>query len=259
MSDLAGKAALITGTSGIGRAIAIQFAEAGAQVFALGIDGAFNKDLAAAADARNLALSVQICDVADPIAVTRAVAEAVHTMGGVDLLVNAAAIHPFGTVLETDFDVWNRCMAVNVGGMFLTARAVIPEMRKRNGGSIVNLASVQGYACQVGVAAYATSKGAVQSFTRALALDHAADRIRVNSISPGSIATPMLAASGRHFLPGLDSKDAFTKFGAGHPLGRVGTPEEVAALAVFLCSDQASFCTGSDFLIDGGLLAQVGV
>ncbi len=132
-------------------------------------------------------------------------------------------------------------------------------MKRRGGGSIINLASVQGTACQPGVAAYATSKGAILSLTRALALDHAADGIAVNSISPGSIGTPMLATSAAHFSPDLPVEMVFDRFGAAHPLGRIGTPEEVAELASFLASDKAAFCTGSDFRVDGGLLAGIGV
>ena len=150
-------------------------------------------------------------------------------------------------------------MMVNVGSIYLLAHLGIPEMKKRGGGSIINLASVQGYACQRGVAAYATSKGAIHSLTRALALDHAADNIRVNSISPGSIRTPMLARSAGHFAPDLPAEEAFARFGAAHPLRRIGTPEEVAELAAFLASDKAGFCTGGDYLVDGGLLAGIGV
>jgi meso-butanediol dehydrogenase/(S,S)-butanediol dehydrogenase/diacetyl reductase len=150
-------------------------------------------------------------------------------------------------------------MMVNVGSIYLTAHLGIPEMKKRGGGSIINLASVQGYACQRGVVAYAASKGAIHSLTRALALDHAADNIRVNSISPGSIATPMLARSAAHFAPDLPVQEVFARFGAAHPLGRIGTPEEVAELAAFLASDKAGFCTGADYLVDGGLLAGIAV
>src|SRR6185437_16407602 len=114
-------------------------------------------------------------------------------------LINSAAIHPYGTVTELDLETWNRCLNVNVTGIFLFARLSIPEMKKRGGGAIVNVASVQGHACQRGVAAYVASKGAIHSLTRALALDHAADGIRVNSISPGSISTPMLAYAAKKF------------------------------------------------------------
>jgi NAD(P)-dependent dehydrogenase (short-subunit alcohol dehydrogenase family) len=257
--EFAGKAALVTGTTGIGRAIALRFAAGGAQVVAAGIDEPANGELSSMAQQRALPVFVKRCDVSDAQAVSALVNGVVRRLGGIDLLANAAAIHPFGNVLETDPETWNRCMAVNVRSVYLLARAVIPEMKKRGGGSIVNLASVQGYACQKGVAAYAASKGAIHSLTRALALDHAADRIRVNSISPGSVATPMLATSARHFSPDLPEQEVFARFGAAHPIGRIGTPEEVADLAAFLASDRAGFCTGSDFVVDGGLLAGLAV
>lgn len=259
MSEFENKVALVTGTSGIGRAVALRLAAGSARVMACGIDAEVNAALLAEAARRNADIAVERCDVSDPESVHRLVARTVQLLGGIDILVNAAAIHPFGNVVETEPETWNRCIAVNIGGTYLLARAVIPEMKRRGGGSIVNLASVQGYACQRGVAAYATSKGALHSLTRALALDHAGDRIRVNSISPGSIRTPMLATSAAHFAPDLPTETAFARFGAAHPLGRIGTPEEVAELAAFLASDRSSFCTGGDYLVDGGLLAGLGV
>jgi len=150
-------------------------------------------------------------------------------------------------------------MAVNVGSIYLLAHFGIPHMKKSGGGAIVSLSSVQGYACQTGVAAYAASKGAVHSLTRALALDHATDKIRVNSISPGSIRTPMLVKSASHFGGGLPTETVLERFGEAHPLGRIGTPEEVAELAAFLLSERAAFCTGGDYLIDGGLTAGIAV
>src|ERR1700758_3631495 len=259
MKDFSGKVALVTGTTGIGRAVARRFAEGGASVMACGIEPAGNEELAKEAAALGLSLQLERCDVSKVDDVRSAVQKAVSTLGGLDIIVNAAGIHPFGTVLETDFDTWNQCMLVNVASIYLLAKWGIREMRKRGGGSIINIASVQGYACQRGVAAYATSKGAVHSLTRALALDHAADNIRVNSISPGSIRTPMLARSAAHFSPALPTEEVFARFSAAHPLGRIGTPEEVAELAAFLASDKSGFCTGGDYLVDGGLLAGIGV
>ena len=190
----------------------------------------------------------------------KSVAKAVREFGGLDIIVNAAAFHPFGTVVETDLENWNRCLMVNVGSIYLLGHFGIPEMKKRGGGSIINLASVQGHACQRGVAAYATSKGAVHSLTRALALDHAPDNIRVNSISPGiDTHSHARALGGKLLRPGSRSKRSSKRWGQAHPLGRIGTPEEVAELAAFLASDRAAFCTGGDYLVDGGLLAGIGV
>jgi meso-butanediol dehydrogenase / (S,S)-butanediol dehydrogenase / diacetyl reductase len=259
MNDFAGRVAVVTGTTGIGRAIAMRFAAGGAKVVSCGVDKSGNDDLTRDAAKQSLPLQVETCDVTNFNEVHAVITKSVTRFGGLDIIVNAAAIHPFGTVLETDLETWNRCMMVNVGSVYLLAQLGIPEMKKRGGGSITNLASVQGYACQRGVAAYATSKGAIHSLTRALALDHAADNIRVNSISPGSVRTPMLARSAAHFAPDLPADEAFARFGAAHPLKRIGTPEEVAELAAFLASDKAGFCTGGDYLVDGGLLAGIGV
>jgi NAD(P)-dependent dehydrogenase (short-subunit alcohol dehydrogenase family) len=259
MIEFENRVAIVTGTTGIGRAIAKRLAAGGCKVVACGIEEVANRELQQESKAGGLTLAVELCDVSRPDQVKAVVAKVIATHGRLDIIVNAAAIHPFGTAVETDPDTWNRCMSVNVGSIFLLAHFGVPEMKRSGGGSIVNLASVQGFACQRGVAAYATSKGAVHSLTRALALDHAADHIRVNSISPGSINTPMLARAAAHFGPDLPEETVLERFGAAHPLKRIGTPEEVAELAAFLVSDKAGFCTGGDYLVDGGLLAGIGV
>jgi meso-butanediol dehydrogenase / (S,S)-butanediol dehydrogenase / diacetyl reductase len=259
MKEFENRVAIVTGTTGIGAAIAKRLAAGGCNVVACGIDPTANRQLQEEAQAGELPLTVEHCDVSQADQVRMLIAKTVSRHGRLDIIVNAAAIHPFGDVVATDPDTWNKCLMVNVGSIFLLAHFGIPEMKKLGGGAIVNLSSVQGYACQRGVAAYATSKGAVHSLTRALALDHASDHIRVNSISPGSIRTPMLARSAAHFLPDAPAEAAFSRFGVAHPLGRVGMPEEVAELAAFLVSDKAGFCTGGDYLIDGGLLAGIGV
>ena len=260
MNDFVGKVAIVTGTTGIGRAAAFRLAEGGASVLACGIDDAANTALARDAQTRKLAIHPWKTDVSVEREVGSAVAEAVRRFGGLDVIVNSAAVHPYGTVVSTDFDIWARCMAVNVGSIYLTAHFGVPEMVRRGGGAIVNISSVQGFNCQQNVAAYVASKGAIHALTRAMALDHADQKIRVNSISPGSIRTPILEHAARTYGgEGVTVEQAFARFGAAHPLGRIGEPEEIAELVAFLASDKAAFCTGSDYRMDGGLTAGIGV
>jgi meso-butanediol dehydrogenase / (S,S)-butanediol dehydrogenase / diacetyl reductase len=256
--EFSGKVALVTGTSGIGRASARRLAQGGAKVLALGIDPKVNAEMDALAKAENLTMETRLCDVSDETQVAAAVADCIACYGRLDIIVNSAAVHPFGTVLTTDPATWDRCMAVNVGSIYLTARHGIPHMTQ--GGAIVNISSVQGFNCQQNVAVYVATKGAIHALTRAMALDHADQRVRVNSISPGSVRTPILSLAARTYGgEGVSEEQAFARFGAAHPIGRIGEPEEVADLVAYLCSDKAGFITGSDFRIDGGLTAGIGV
>ena len=260
MAEFTNKVAIVTGTTGIGRAVALHLARRGAAVASLGIDAAANIELQQQASTERLPLIVLTADVCMPDMVESALQEVVVGFGGVDIIVNAAAVHPYGDATDTSFETFMRCMAVNVGSIHLMAQFGVPEMRKRGGGVIVNLSSVQGHACQQGVSAYVASKGAIHAMTRAMALDFAKDHIRVVSISPGSVRTPILELAARTFGgPDADIDDAFRRFGEAHPLGRIGEPEEVAELAAFLASDKAAFITGSDHRIDGGLTAGIGV
>jgi meso-butanediol dehydrogenase/(S,S)-butanediol dehydrogenase/diacetyl reductase len=251
---------LVTGTTGIGRAAALKLAREGFRVMALGIDRLGNEGLETLAVEEGLTITVRHADVSRPADVEAAIDATVATHGGLDVIVNAAAIHPYGDAVTTTHETFARCLEVNVGSIHLTAHFGVPVMRLRGGGVIVNLSSVQGFACQSGVMAYVASKGAIHAMTRAMALDFAADHIRVVSISPGSIRSPILALAARTFDgPDADIEAAFARFGAAHPLGRIGEPEEVGDLIAFLVSDKAAFLTGADYKIDGGLTAGIGV
>ena len=258
MGEFDGKVAVVTGSSGIGLGAALHFAREGARVFLCGN----NPDHNAAAEraASGLPMAVASIDVAHPEQVEGWIDAIGDAEGGIDILVNAAAIQTYGTTETTDIDHWNRVIGINLTSYYLTSHFAYPFMKARGGGSIVHVSSVQGHANQNAVLAYATSKGAIHAMVRAQAVDAAKDNIRVNSISPGSVRTPLLEFAARTVVgEGGNIEDAIAEFGKAHPMGRVGTVEETSALIAFLCSDKAGFCTGGDYLIDGGLTAGIGV
>jgi NAD(P)-dependent dehydrogenase (short-subunit alcohol dehydrogenase family) len=249
------KVVIITGAgSGIGRVAALAFAREGGSVVIGDINEAEGIETARQIlEAGGFATAVQ-CDVRKPDEVQALIARAVADFGGVDVLYNNAGVVRYGTVEELSIDDWDFQIDINLKGTFLTCKYAIPEMRKRGGGAIVNTASVQAFASQKTVAAYAASKGGVVSFTTTVALDHAHEKIRCNCIAPGTIRTPMVDQAADTFGPD-DPEEAIAEWGRLHPLGRVGTPQEVANLVLFLVSDEAAFCTGGCYRVDGGLLS----
>jgi NAD(P)-dependent dehydrogenase (short-subunit alcohol dehydrogenase family) len=252
------KAAVITGTSGIALGIAKRLLRDGFAVTLCGNDTGQNA--AARNELQGQAAEVIALDVSDADAVERFAVDLGLRLDGLDALVNCAAIQPYGTVETTTPAEWSKVIGINLTGYFLMAHFLYPLLKKRGSASIVNFASVQGHMNQNNVLGYATSKGAIHALTRAMAVDCARDGIRVNSISPGSIMSPMLEFSARSLTPeGGNWEETLAGFGRAHSAGRVGTIEEVAALVSYLVGPESGFCIGSDFSIDGGLRAKLGV
>jgi NAD(P)-dependent dehydrogenase (short-subunit alcohol dehydrogenase family) len=262
VAEFSGKVAIVAGGAlGIGRATARKLALEDASVVICSdredqLDGA----LAELREKEGLVLSATRADVTSSADMKRLMDFATETYGGVDILVNSAGIQRYGTVVETEEGTWDEVLSVNLKGIYLASRYAIPKMRERGGGVIVNLSSVQAFASQKGVAAHTASKGAINALTRAMALDHAEESIRVNAVCPASVDTPMLRWSANLFRGEKKSvEDTVAEWGKMHPLGRVASVEEVAEVIAFLASERASFVTGGDYKVDGGMLAALGV
>lgn len=255
MGELDGKVAVITGgATGIGLGSARALAREGATVVLFGPEReALDK---AASETGGIGI---VGDVSSGPSVAALFDEVSSRFSRLDVLVNSAAIQPYGTVETMDEAGWDRVLGVNLKGVYLTSHHAVPLMRRSGGGSIVNIASVQGIACQTNLAAYVASKGAVLALTRAMALDHAKDGIRVNSVCPGSIDTPMLRYAASENLDGRTEDEVVAEWGKAHPIGRVGLPEDVGNMVAFLAGPRAAFCTGGEYKVDGGLLAKIGV
>jgi 2-keto-3-deoxy-L-fuconate dehydrogenase len=252
--DLTGKVAAVTGGgSGIGEAIALLFAGQGARVAVLDVDEAAARGTAeriAAAGGRANAVRCDVGSAADVAAAIEAVGAAA---GRLDILVNNAGVAHVGTVettTEADFD---RIVRVNVKGVFFVTQAALPLILRGGGGVVLNMASI---ASLIGIPdrfAYSMSKGAVLSMTRSIAVDYMKRNVRCNCICPARVHTPFVEGYLKSAYPGRE-QEMFEELSAYQPLGRMGTPEEVAQLALYLCSDEASFITGQAFPIDGGVL-----
>jgi NAD(P)-dependent dehydrogenase (short-subunit alcohol dehydrogenase family) len=248
---LVGKVAIITGGgSGIGRATAELFAQEGAKLVVADYNPEAGQETVKAIKTTGGEALFIAVDVSNSAQVQQMVQAALDAFGGIDILFNNAGSLIWGTVLETEEEAWNRLMGINLNGVFLCGKAVLPHMIERGGGSIINASSSTGAHDAVGgLAAYVTSKGGVTLLTKCMALDHMHDNIRVNAVAPGPTDTPML----RDAL----SPEDLQAFVEAFPLGRLGRPEEVAQAALFLASDEASFVTGAILAVDGGQTAHV--
>jgi NAD(P)-dependent dehydrogenase (short-subunit alcohol dehydrogenase family) len=245
---LDGKVAIVTGAGGgIGRAISVALAGAGAAVASCDVKEAAAKetaDLATRAGGRAAAIA---CDVADEASCRRAVEDTVAKFGALHVLVNGAAtLDPDATVVECELANWNRVLAINLTGAFLMSKFAIPHLERAGGGSIIHIASQLGSVGAARRVAYCATKGALIQLAKAMAMDHAAQKIRVNTLSPGATETDRLV----YRFGSIEKAREIS--GPRHLLGRLGQPEEIAAAAVFLASDASSFMTGADLLVDGG-------
>ena len=243
-------AAVTGGASGIGRAIVLRLAARGAQVCVLDINQQAAQAVAAEVAQAGGSAFAQTCDITDPASV-RDTFGGLFARGRVDVLVNSAGISHIGTVESTTVEDFDRVFAVNVKGTFLCMQACVPHMVEQGGGIILNMASIAATAALADRFAYSMSKGAVLSMTLSVAKDYIGKHIRCNCISPARVHTPFVDGYVKKNYPGRE-QEMFQKLAQSQPIGRMGTPDEVAALAVYLCSADASFITGADIPIDGG-------
>ena len=246
MAKLSDKTAAITGgAGGIGSTIAKCFAAEGARLAILDINGNVAKETAANLGTEHFS---HVLDVGDDSSVNAAFQAATDELGDIDILINTAAIAGVRTVEEMLIDEWDEMFRINVRGSFLCCRAVLPGMRRKKWGRIVNFASEVAHRGNSGLSHYAASKAAVIAFSKCLALETVGDNITVNILSPGPTDTAMLAGIDEEVIEKL-IKDLL-------PIGRLGTPEEMAAAALFLASDDASFCVGATLNANGGIYLQ---
>lgn len=256
MNDYTNLSAIITGgASGIGLATAKLLHQRGARVAIVDVQaGKGDEALTSLNDTDQRAIFIR-ANLALPEEASRAVAEAIQAFGNLNSIVNSAGIQRYGNAEQTSLGLWQEVMSVNLTAAFLISRAAIPYLRQSGGGSIVNVGSVQSHAAQQGAVAYVTSKHALLGLTRAMAVDYAAELIRVNCICPGTVDTPMF-----RWTASLDADpDSVIKAcEAMHPINRIAQPAEVAEVIAFLLTNAASFVTGTAIDVDGGLLAVIG-
>ena len=253
------KVAVVGGAAtGIGRATAILLAAQGAAVVVVDIaEDAAQATVSQINEAGGKAIGV-IADLSQSEAVQAVPEAAVKHFGALHYLVNSAGIQTYGTIVETDEALWDRTLNVNLKSVYLMAHYCLPQIIAAGGGAVVNVASVQGHnSSQQRVAAYATSKAAIVALSRSMSLDHAPDGVRVNCVLPGSVDTPLLRAGAAALADDGDPQSLIDEWGAAHPIGRVGQPEEIAQLIAFLLSDNAGFITGTTVTADGGLTTKL--
>lgn len=247
---VAGKVALVSGGArGIGAATAKLLAGEGAAVVLADVLEAEGKATETEIAESSGRATFMRLDVADEQNWQQVIDATVAAYGKLDVVVNNAGISGRATVAETEAETWDRVMAVNGKGVFLGTKLAIPELRRAGGGSIINISSIYGIVGSETSAAYHASKGAVRIFTKSAAIQYAADGIRVNSVHPGFVDSPMTASS--HARPEVHNLRIERT-----PLGRMGTPEDIAAGILYLASDESSFVTGSELVIDGGMTAR---
>jgi NAD(P)-dependent dehydrogenase (short-subunit alcohol dehydrogenase family) len=254
MFELTDKIAVVTGGgSGIGEAIAALFARQGAHVVILELDeasarGGVEKIRAAGGKADAIA-----CDVAEPRQVDAVFPQIASKLGRIDILVNNAGIAHIGNIERTTEEDFDRLYRVNVKGVYLCARAAVPIMLRQGGGVILNMASIASLIGLLDRFAYSMTKGAVLTMTRSIAIDYMKKNIRCNCICPARVHTPFVDRYITQNYPGRE-QEMFRQLSEYQPIGRMGNPQEVAQLALYLCSDEASFVTGQAYPIDGGVL-----
>ena len=257
MGSFDGKVVIVTGGAfGIGMSTALEFAKEGAAVAIADVDAEAGNAVASQLQELGPGGILVEADVSQGDACQRVVSETVAAFGGVDILFNNVGIQAPSSYLnveDTPEETWDLILGVNLKSCYLMSKYAIPEIRKRGGGAIINTASVQGLQSQKLVPAYAASKGGILSLTRNMALDYAPENIRVLAVCPGAIDTKMVRTSAA--MEEGDIEETIAEWGKSHPIGRIGTGEDIANVVLFLASDKASFMTGEHVCVDGGYMA----
>ncbi len=250
----AGKVAVVTGSgAGIGKATAEAFALEGAAVVIADVNAEQGERAAQSIRERGGKAHAVQADVSRSADAQRIAAVAVRAFGGIDILFNNAGIQTYGTVVDTDEEIWDRTIGINLKGIYLVSKYCIPEIARRGGGAVINSGSVQGFACQTRVVAYAASKGGVIALTRAMAMDYS-PTIRVNSVAPGWVLTPLIQSIFDSYPNPAEQQRIVEQ---RQVMKRIGRPEDIGHAVAFLASDEASFITGAQLFVDGGLTAQL--